>query len=98
MTWSEGAKVREACVRHLRWAICWSTVVLLTGCRGDVSTSATAFDHSRDGEAALKRGNYKRAADCFTEAMRMDPQDVGSVLNRALAYRMIGDREKALAD
>jgi tetratricopeptide (TPR) repeat protein len=44
------------------------------------------------------RGDYASAIQCFTEALRLDPDFTPALVNRSSVYVATGQREKALAD
>jgi tetratricopeptide (TPR) repeat protein len=81
-----------------RLAIFGIAAFLATGCRGNTPKKVTAADHFNEGYKAMGRGEYQPAIAAFTEAIRMNPQEPEFFLQRALAYRLMGDRENALGD
>jgi len=50
------------------------------------------------GLAALKQENYDKAITEFTEAIRLDPNNVDAYLLRGASYYAKGDKDRALAD
>jgi aspartyl/asparaginyl beta-hydroxylase (cupin superfamily)/thioredoxin-like negative regulator of GroEL len=51
----------------------------------------------RDGNEALRRGEFTAARDCFTRATEIDPKDADAWLGVALASRNLGDSNNAQA-
>jgi len=46
----------------------------------------------------LNKEDYRKAIICFTIAMEMDSENIGSCLRRALAWYYLGEYDKALDD
>jgi tetratricopeptide (TPR) repeat protein len=61
-------------------------------------TPATSLAAHERGVAHVKRGEYPKAIDAFTEAIRLDPGAASAYLGRALAYRKLGDTALAVHD
>ena len=69
--------------------------MLLTAC---ASGAPKAADYLELGQRYLTEMNYSEAVAQFTEAIRLDPNDIQAYLGRAQAYEAMGEYEKALAD
>jgi len=62
-----------------------------------VAAPAFTADYDR-ALAHLKKREYERAIETFTDALRRDPKSPNAYLGRALAYRSIGDEASAVQD
>ncbi|MDY0873348.1 tetratricopeptide repeat protein [Dongia rigui] len=60
--------------------------------------SPSEISYRDRGRAYLRMGEYARAIDDLNEALRRDPADTESLLNRASALQQVGDDDRALAD
>ena len=69
--------------------------VLLTACS---SKAATATDKIELGQKYLTELNYTEAVASFTEAIKLDPDNIPAYMGRAEAYMALGEYDKALAD
>ena len=69
--------------------------VLLTACS---SKAATATDKIELGQKYLTELNYTEAVTSFTEAIKLDPDNIQAYMGRAEAYMALGEYDKALAD
>lgn len=69
--------------------------MLFTAC---ASGAHKAADYLELGQRYLTEMNYSEAVAQFTEAIRLDPNDIQAYLGRAQAYEAMGEYEKALAD
>ena len=69
--------------------------VLLTSCG---SKAATATDKIELGQKYLTELNYTEAIASFTEAIKLDPNNIQAYMGRAEAYVAVGEYDKALAD
>ena len=69
--------------------------VLLTAC---ASKAATAADKIELGQKYLTELNYTEAVASFTEAIKLDPNNIQAYMGRAEAYLALGEYDKALAD
>ena len=69
--------------------------VLLTSCG---SKAATATDKIELGQKYLTELNYTEAIASFTEAIKLDPNNIQAYMGRAEAYVALGEYDKALAD
>ena len=69
--------------------------VLLTSCG---SKAATATDKIELGQKHLTELNYTEAIASFTEAIKLDPNNIQAYMGRAEAYVALGEYDKALAD
>ena len=69
--------------------------VLLTSCG---SKAATATDKIELGQKYLTELNYTEAVASFTEAIKLDPDNIQAYMGRAEAYMALGEYDKALAD
>ena len=69
--------------------------VLLTACASGASKAA---DKIELGQKYLTELNYTEAVASFTEAIRLDPDNIQAYMGRAEAYLALGEYEKALED
>ena len=69
--------------------------VLLTSCG---SKAATATDKIELGQKYLTELNYTEAIASFTEAIKLDPNNIQAYMGRAEAYLALGEYDKALED
>ena len=69
--------------------------VLLMSCG---SKAATATDKIELGQKYLTELNYTEAIASFTEAIKLDPNNIQAYMGRAEAYVALGEYDKALAD
>ena len=69
--------------------------VLLTSCG---SKAATSTDKIELGQKYLTELNYTEAIASFTEAIKLDPNNIQAYMGRAEAYVALGEYDKALAD
>ena len=69
--------------------------VLLTSCG---SKAATATDKIELGQKYLTELNYTEAIASFTEAIKLDPNNIQAYMGRAEAYVALGEYDKALDD
>ena len=46
----------------------------------------------------MQKGDYKAAAQAFSEALKLDPNYVKAYLDRGTTYRKLGNFEDAMAD
>ena len=69
--------------------------VLLTSCG---SKAATATDKIELGQKYLTELNYTEAVASFTEAIKLDPDNIQAYMGRAEAYMALDEYDKALAD
>lgn len=70
-------------------------VMLLTPCASGASKAA---DKIELGQKYLTELNYTEAVASFTEAIRLDPDNIQAYMGRAEAYLALGEYEKALED
>ena len=70
-------------------------VMLLTACTSGASKAA---DKIELGQKYLTELNYTEAVASFTEAIRLDPDNIQAYMGRAEAYLALGEYEKALED
>ena len=70
-------------------------VLLLTACASGASKAA---DKIELGQKYLTELNYTEAVASFTEAIRLDPDNIQAYMGRAEAYLALGEYEKALED
>ena len=69
--------------------------MLFTACAGGAKSKA---DQLELGRKYLTEMNYSEAIAAFTEAIRLNPDDIEAYLARAEAYAAMGEYEKAQAD
>ncbi len=69
--------------------------MLFTACAGGAKSKANQLELGRK---YLTEMNYSEAIAAFTEAIRLNPDDIEAYLGRAEAYAAMGEYEKALAD
>ncbi len=62
------------------------------------SGQMTPWDYRRQGDQYCDSGEYGRAVECFSEAIKRQPDTVTFYNDRGYAYAMLGQYEKALAD
>lgn len=70
-------------------------VMLLTACASGASKAA---DKIELGQKYLTELNYTEVVASFTEAIRLDPDNIQAYMGRAEAYLALGEYEKALED
>ena len=70
-------------------------VMLLTACS---SKATNAADKIELGQKYLTELNYTEAVASFTEAIKLDPDNIQAYMGRAEAYMALGEYDKALAD
>lgn len=70
-------------------------LAVLTSCG---SKAATATDKIELGQKYLTELNYTEAIASFTEAIKLDPNNIQAYMGRAEAYVALGEYDKALAD
>ena len=58
----------------------------------------TAVFYALDGETERKIGNFKKAIENMSEAIKLEPDNDMYYVTRALAYKGLGDKESALKD
>ena len=51
-----------------------------------------------NGQEFIERENWDAAIDCFSMAIRLEPDDAIAYHNRGVAYEKLGDKAKADAD
>ena len=69
--------------------------VLWTAC---ASKAVTAADKIELGQKYLTELNYTEAIASFTEAIKLDPNNIQAYMGRAEAYMALGEYDKALED
>ena len=69
--------------------------VLLTAC---ASKAVTTADKIELGQKYLTEMNYTEAIASFTEAIKLDPNNIQAYMGRAEAYMALGEYDKALED
>ena len=62
------------------------------------SKAVNAADKIELGQKYLTEMNYTEAVASFTEAIRLDPDNIQAYMGRAEAYVALGEYDKALAD
>lgn len=72
--------------------------VLLTACASGASKAATAADKIELGQKYLTELNYTEAVASFTEAIKLEPNNIQAYMGRAEAYLALGEYDKALKD
>ena len=72
-----------------------AALAVLTACG---SKAATAADKIELGQKYLTELNYTEAIASFTEAIKLDPNNIQAYMGRAEAYMALGEYDKALAD
>ena len=70
-------------------------VMLLTACS---SKATNAADKIELGQKYLTELNYTEAVASFTEAIKLDPDNIQAYMGRAEGYMALGEYDKALAD
>jgi len=64
----------------------------------DAIKNLSAIDWFEKGYASGVAGNHKEAAEAFTMAIELNPRDMDSYINRAIAYDNLNDYENAIKD
>lgn len=72
-----------------------AALAVLTACG---SKAATAADKIELGQKYLIELNYTEAIASFTEAIKLDPNNIQAYMGRAEAYLALGEYDKALED
>lgn len=72
-----------------------AALAVLTACG---SKAATAADKIELGQKYLTELNYTEAIASFTEAIKLDPNNIQAYMGRAEAYLALGEYDKALKD
>lgn len=72
-----------------------AALAVLTACG---SKAATAADKIELGQKYLTELNYTEAVASFTEAIKLDPDNIQAYMGHAEAYMALGEYDKALAD
>ena len=72
-----------------------AALAVLTACG---SKAATAADKIELGQKYLTELNYTEAIASFTEAIKLDPNNIQAYMGRAEAYLALGEYDKALED
>ena len=72
-----------------------SVMLLFTACS---SKATNAADKIELGQKYLTELNYTEAVASFTEAIKLDPDNIQAYMGRAEAYMALGEYDKALAD
>jgi tetratricopeptide (TPR) repeat protein len=62
------------------------------------SRGEAAIEHSERGVAAYEQGDYERAIAEWSEALRLDPDNADTYVDRSWAYIQRGQHDKAIAD
>ena len=78
-----------------RFVVLFLAVMLLTACS---SKATNAADKIELGQKYLTELNYTEAIASFTEAIKLDPNNIQAYMGRAEAYVALGEYDKALAD
>ena len=76
-------------------AVTLLAILLFAACG---SKAATAADKIELGQKYLIELNYTEAIASFTEAIKLDPNNIQAYMGRAEAYVALGEYDKALAD
>ena len=76
-------------------AVTLLAILLFAACG---SKAATAADKIELGQKYLTELNYTEAIASFTEAIKLDPNNIQAYMGRAEAYVALGEYDKALAD
>ena len=69
--------------------------VLLTDCGSKAATAAAKIEL---GQKYLTELNYTEAIASFTEAIKLDPDNIQAYMGRAEAYMALGEYDKALEE
>ena len=78
-----------------RFVVLFLAVMLLTACS---SKATNAADKIELGQKYLTELNYTEAIASFTEAIKLDPNNIQAYMGRAEAYLALGEYDKALKD
>ena len=76
-------------------AVVLAAALLFTACAGGAKSTVSQLELGRK---YLTEMNYSEAIAAFTEAIRLNPDDIEAYLARAEAYAAMGEYEKAQAD
>ena len=76
-------------------AVTLLAILLFAACG---SKAATAADKIELGQKYLIELNYTEAIASFTEAIKLDPNNIQAYMGRAEAYLALGEYDKALED
>lgn len=87
------AEIKHPPLRLL--AVVLAAALLFTACAGGAKNTASQLELGRK---YLTEMNYSEAIAAFTEAIRLNPDDIEAYLGRAEAYAAMGEYEKAQAD
>lgn len=79
-----------------RYSIC-VLIGLVLAC-GGVSWAETAQELHTKGEEAFKAKQYKKAVECYTEALKIEPDRHETLYCRGVNYYKLAEWEHALAD
>ena len=74
------------------------TLLAILRCAACGSKAATAADKIELGQKYLIELNYTEAIASFTEAIKLDPNNIQAYMGRAEAYLALGEYDKALED
>lgn len=80
------------------WALCVLLAVTAIICGVDSIGAATNTATYRAALKAVVNGQYEKAVELFTEAIRQAPEDYRLYNDRGVAYKRAGDLERAMAD
>lgn len=64
----------------------------------DAINNLSAIDWFEKGYASGVAGKHKEAAEAFSKAIELNPKDIDSYINRAIAYDHLNDYENAIKD
>lgn len=76
-------------------AVVLAAALLFTACAGGAKSTVSQLELGRK---YLTEMNYSEAIAAFTEAIKLNPDDIEAYLGRAEAYAAMGEYEKAKAD
>ena len=80
------------------WALCVLLAVTAIICGVDSIGAATNTATYSAALKAVVNGQYEKAVELFTEAIRQAPEDYRLYNDRGVAYKRAGDLERAMAD
>lgn len=71
------------------------TILLLVGANGFSQTSESYFNK---GELKKNNDNYKGAIEDYSNAIKVDSQNINAILQRAFCFNMLSEYESAIKD
>ncbi len=86
-------------LRHLLPGVAIAIVLSVVSCGKKAENDVEkAKDPLYQGVVAYEKKDFDLAVDCFTEAIRLNPDSAGAYYSRGVTYSKKGDLDKAVAD